>query len=263
MAKIIRTAEIKGPSVTVGEIERDVYVGALGDSSEDGVDSLELESLFVDQCLRIKRESDDSWQNKLDKEIKAVRTGLEARQTENEAKWRQEREELHANRYDEGLNEGLAQREAEAKAAIDCFSDLRESLISERREVLIKSELTVVDLVIAIVKRIIAVEVEKNNKILVNTIKTALNELSLYGRIEIRVHPEDLSIASRFSQHWVEKVDSESVLNVRGSNHVERGGCIIEGPVENIDARLEKQLDILQESLRESVLEEINVVRES
>ena len=140
---------------------------------------------------------------------------------------------------------------------------MRESLISERREVLIKSELTVIDLIVAIVKRIIAVEIGKNNKVLINTIKTALNELTRYGRIEIRVHPEDLSIASRFSQHWVEKVDSESVLNVRESNHVDRGGCIIEGPVENIDARLEKQLDILQESLRESVIEEINVVRES
>ena len=263
MSKIIRTAQIKGPSVTVGEIERDVYVESLGNSSEDGVDSLGLESLFAEQSLKIKRDSDDSWQNKLDKEIKAVRTGLEARQTEIEAKWKREREDLHANRYNEGLNEGLAQREAEAKAAIDRFSDLRESLISERREVLIKSELTVIDLIVAIVKRIIAVEIEKNNKVLVNTIKTALNELTRYGRIEIRVHPEDLSIASRFSQHWVEKVDSESVLNVRESNHVDRGGCIIEGPVENIDARLEKQLDILQESLRESVIEEINVVRES
>ena len=141
MSKIIRTAQIKGPSVIVGEIERDVYVESLGNSSEDGVDSLGLESLFAEQSLKIKRDSDDSWQNKLDKEIKAVRTGLEARQTEIEAKWKREREDLHANRYNEGLNEGLAQREAEAKAAIDRFSDLRESLISERRELLIKSEL--------------------------------------------------------------------------------------------------------------------------
>ena len=263
MAKLIRTAQIKGPAVTVGEIERDVYVGSLGDPSEGGVDSLGLESLFVEEGFKTKKASDDIWQKKLEKEIKAVRAGLEARQEEIEEKWSQEREDLHANRYNEGLNEGLAQREAEAKAAIDRFSDLRESLLSERREVFIKSELTVVDVIIAIVRRIIAVEVEKNNKVLVNTIKTALNELSQYGRIEIRVHPEDLSIATRFSQHWVEKIDSDSVLNVRASNHVDRGSCIIEGPVENIDARLGKQLDILQESLRESVVKEMQIVKES
>ena len=46
-------------------------------------------------------------------------------------------------------------------------------------------------------------------------------------------------------------------------DHVDRGGCIIEGPVENIDARLEKQLDILHDALRESSIEGISDARDS
>ena len=263
MAKLIRTAQVKGPSVTIGGLERDAYVGSVENSSEGGVDSLRLDALLVEEVRKTKKIADDVWQEKLDGEIKAVRTGLEDRQSEAEEKWREEREELYARRYEEGLNEGLAQRDAEAKSAIDRFGDLRESLLMERRELLINSEETVVDLTMAIVRRIIAVEAVENKKVLVNTVSTALSELSQYGNIEIRVHPEDLSIATRFSQHWVEKVHKDSVLNVRSSDHVDRGGCIIEGPLENIDARLEKQLDVLHEALRESVIEEISDSRDS
>jgi flagellar biosynthesis/type III secretory pathway protein FliH len=263
VAKLIRTAEVKGPAVTIGQLERDAYVGSLGGSSDGGVDSLDIEILLIEEGRKTKEIADDIWQEKLDREIKAVRTGLEDRHSEIEEKWRQEKEEIYAQRYDEGLNEGLAQRESEAKSAIDRFGDLRESLLVERRELLINSEATVIDLTMAIVRRIIGIESVENKKVLVNTVRAALSELSQYGNIEIRVHPEDLSIATRFSQHWVEKVDKDSVLNVRSSDHVDRGGCIIEGPVENIDARLEKQLDILHEALRESAIEEISDARDS
>ena len=262
MAKLIRTAQIKGPAVTVGELERDSYVGSPDGSSEEGVDALELDAFFVEEVRKRKETVDSIWQEKLDREIKAVRSGLEDRNLENEEKWKQEKEKLHDLRFEEGLSEGLAQREAEAKSAIDYFGQLRESLMKERREILINTETTVIDLTIAIVRRLIAIEVKENKKVLVNTVKTALGELSQYGNIVIRVNPEDLALASRFSQHWVDKVDKDLVMKVQSCDHVDRGGCFVEGPVENIDARLEKQLDLLLDALKESVIQEIDDVME-
>ena len=79
MAKLIRTVEVKGPAVTIGQLERDAYVGSLGESSDGGVDSLDLEVLLIEEGQKTKEIADDVWQEKLDREIKAVRTGLEDR----------------------------------------------------------------------------------------------------------------------------------------------------------------------------------------
>ena len=69
----------------------------------------------------------------------------------------------------------------------------------------------------------------------------------------IKVNQDDLQVASRFASAWVERIDQEAVLKVRVSDHVERGGCMIEGGEENVDARFESQLDIMQQALRAQV----------
>ena len=64
------------------------------------------------------------------------------------------------------------------------------------------------------------------------------------------VHPDDLHIARRCAAHWVQKVDQDAVLKVRSSDYVARGGCMIEGPEQNVDARLEEQAQVLHDGLR-------------
>ncbi|HCV25782.1 MAG TPA: hypothetical protein DGN59_20185, partial [Candidatus Latescibacteria bacterium] len=66
---------------------------------------------------------------------------------------------------------------------------------------------------------------------------------------------DDLGIARRFAAAWVDRVDKDAILRVQVSSHVDRGGCMIEGPEENVDARLSPQLETLYEALRQQVME--------
>jgi hypothetical protein len=46
---------------------------------------------------------------------------------------------------------------------------------------------------------------------------------------------------------------SASGLSVSTSDHIERGGCLIEGHEENVDARIREQLQTLNDALRAAV----------
>ena len=49
---------------------------------------------------------------------------------------------------------------------------------------------------------------------------------------------------------------------MRESIHVDRGGCLIEGGEENIDARLEEQLEAMHQVLRSAVFDQADAGEE-
>ena len=125
--------------------------------------------------------------------------------------------------------------------------------MAERAKILKEAEETVVALAAALAKRYVGFQVEAGPKELVQVVRNALRHLGDRSNLEIKVHPEDLQIARRFADYWVEKVDADAVLKVRESDHVGRGGCMIEGREENVDARLEEQAQVLHDGLRAAV----------
>ena len=253
MSKVIRTARFAGPSVTVGEAERDLYVGN-EIKKEKGVESLGLAAMLKEDVDGMEKQLNAAWENKMQQEVSYVRSEGDKKLREAEQAWQGEREALHQQRYEEGLAEGLAQREAEATDAVRRMEVLHQSLVAERVQVLVEAEVAVVDLAVALARRIIGVQAVANPKALIQVVRTALAHLSERSNLEIKVHPDDLAVARRFAAHWVEKVDQDAVFKVRSSAHVGRGGCMIEGLEENVDARLDEQLNIMHETLRDAVL---------
>lgn len=166
---------------------------------------------------------------------------------------RAELEQVRQERYDEGHQAGVAAKEDEAREAVARLDTLHESLKAMRRHVLMEAEALVVDLAVAVARRVTGIQVEMDPKVLLKVIRTALEHISDRSSLVIKVHPDDLSIARRFARRWVEKIDAEAVLRVVVGDTVERGGCMIEGQTENADARIEKQLDVLHTALREAV----------
>jgi flagellar assembly protein FliH len=261
LSKVIRTARFAGPSVTVGEAERDLYVGS-EEKKEKGVESLGLAAMLKEDVNETEKKLNVAWENKMQQEVSYVRSEGDKKLQEAEQAWQGERETLHQQRYEEGLAEGLAQREAEATDAVRRMEVLHQSLVAERVQVLVEAEVAVVDLAVALARRIIGVQAVSNPKALIQVVRTALAHLSERSNLEIKVHPDDLAVARRFAAHWVEKVDQDAVFKVRSSAHVGRGGCMIEGLEENVDARLDEQLKIMHETLRDAVLGQAHEERE-
>ena len=246
MSKIIRTVRLGGEVVTLGAAERDLHE----ELEEQSLESIGLEKIIKEQLAVLHKGIDGEWENKLRQEMEYLQSQADKRLQEVETRGDEERNQIHQQRYDEGYQVGLDEREAESVDAVSRMGVLHDNLIAERTQVLKEAEETVIDLASALAKRIVGFQAEASPKVLVQVVRAALRHLSDRSNLEIKVHPDDLQIARRFAAHWVETVEQDSVLKVRASDHVGRGGCMIEGREENVDARLEEQANVLHDGLR-------------
>ena len=246
MSKIIRTVRLGGEVVTLGAAERDLHE----ELEEQSLESIGLEKIIEEQLAELHKGIDGEWENKLRQEMEYLQSQADKRLQEVETRGDEERNQIHQQRYDEGYQVGLDEREAESVDAVSRMGVLHDNLIAERTQVLKEAEETVIDLASALAKRIVGFQAEASPKVLVQVVRAALRHLSDRSNLKIMVHPDDLQIARRFAAHWVETVEQDSVLKVRASDHVGRGGCMIEGREENVDARLEEQANVLHDGLR-------------
>ena len=257
MSKVIRTARFTGPVVTVGQAERDLYVERYRDEDQ-GTEGLGLADLLAQDAAQTVDALNTEWERKMQQDVSYVRGEGEKHLQEAETAWQHERAQLHEQRYEEGVRSGVEQCEAEVKEAIDRIDVLHQSIEANRAQIIIEAEIDVVDLVMSISRKILGLQAVSNPKALLQVVRNALSYISERSNLEIQVHSDDLAVVQRYANHWVDKVDKQAVIKVRESPHVDRGGCMIEGRQENIDARIEEQLQTLHQLLRSAVFDQVD-----
>lgn len=255
MAKIIRTARMGRSVVTLGKDEGSLHLSE--QEAETAADRLDLAGLIRSRIERIRNELIAEWEQRVRDEYETMKAASERQLQEAEERHRVEIERIRTERYEEGFNAGVESNEDEAREAVTRLDVLHESLKAERSQVILEAETTVVDLSVAIARQIIGVAVETDRRILVSSIRSAMEHLRENSDLTIKVHADDLQLARKFVEHWVRRVDEDAVLRVSTSDHVGRGGCMIEGCEENVDARIREQLQALHDALRAEVEREI------
>ena len=247
MAKIIRTARMGGSVVTLGKDEGSLHLSE--QEVATAADRLDLAGLIRSRVERIRSELVAEWEQRVRDEYETMKAASERQLQETEERHRSEVERIQAERYEEGFNAGVESKEDEAREAVTRLDVLHESLKAERSQVLLEAETTVVDLSVAIARQIIGVAAETDPRVLISSIRSAIAHLRENSDLTIKVHADDLQLARKFVEHWVRRVDEDAVLRVNTSDHVGRGGCMIEGREENVDARIKEQLQALHDAL--------------
>ena len=253
MSKIIRSGRLSGTAVTLDFGEFELFAEEKEVADEGGID---LFAMVNERGDAARKEVAKEWEDRLCQEIESLQEGAKRTLEETEKNWRQQLDEARKQRYDEGYQDGIKSKEDEVFEAVARLDTLHGALEAERVQVISDSENSVLDLTCALAHRITGLQAEVDRRVLVTVIKDALGHLGDHSNLLIKVNPEDLKLARRFAQRWVEKVATEAVLKVQASEHVSRGGCMIEGTEENLDARLESQVGVLRAAVHAALSKE-------
>ncbi|MCC7263644.1 MAG: hypothetical protein IT369_14095 [Candidatus Latescibacteria bacterium] len=251
MSKVIRTVRFSGPVVTLGQLERELYLNQL-DEAEGGTD-VDLAGLLSNRVENLGQELEARWEARLQEERRQLQEEAEARLAQTEAHWQQVVEQTSKERYQEGFAAGVADREAEARQAVETMAQLHDAIEVQRAQILREADQLVVDLAVAVARRVTGVQAAFDSKILLRAVRDALEHLGGQSQLVLKVHPEDLNIARKFAQRWTEKSGRDTPLRVRAGDEVDRGGCLLEGDEANLDARLETQLEALRLALMDAL----------
>ncbi len=162
---------------------------------------------------------------------------------QQEAK-RREQEAFEAG-YRKGAAEGQQQAAAQLKPVLEGFAATIRELQQLRGRMRRQAERDVVQLSVAIARRILHRELTVDPGALLGIVKAALERLEIQEVDRLRVHPADLELVRRF----LEQAGLAERIELVGDARLGRGGAVLETVQGQLDASLETQLEEIQRGL--------------
>ena len=150
----------------------------------------------------------------------------------------------------EGREDGYRKGEEE-KRLVERLHIILNAAIDKRKKMLDSTERQLIDLVLLISTKVVKVISEKTRAVVIANVKESLKKVSRDTEITIRVNTKDLEITTKHKNSFIKMVEGLEKVTVEEDSRVDPGGCIIETSFGDIDARIQKQLGLLEERIRE------------
>jgi flagellar biosynthesis/type III secretory pathway protein FliH len=127
-----------------------------------------------------------------------------------------------------------------------------------RKETSIRIEKEVVDLALAIAKKVICREIKTDREVVVGVVREALARVAEPGRIRIKMNPAELQFIDETKIHLSDLAQNIDHVAFEAEEGIPSGGCIIETDLGEIDARIEQQLQAVEETFQAEI-EKLNL----
>ncbi|MHB0877387.1 MAG: FliH/SctL family protein [Anaerolineae bacterium] len=149
----------------------------------------------------------------------------------------------------EGLRQGTAKAQADNAEVAGRLAALAGAAEQEVERVFAQAEPQLVDLALAIARRIVGAELAANPVLVAEVVAKAIDEARGAGHHTIHLHPDDVRLIGTFlPQAAIDAGGREWELVPDGN--LSRGDCYIETALGSVDARLETQFREFETLLR-------------
>jgi flagellar assembly protein FliH len=159
--------------------------------------------------------------------------------------------------YDKGLRDGTRQGIKEGQAAvaplIEDLSKAAREMDKVKRQLMRRTEQETVSLAMAVARKIIGSEVSTSDKALTGIVKQALQRVSGNETIRIRMNPEDVQRMEDLRGDLSVDIEDNKTLQFIADKSITSGGCLIETEMGSIDARIEKQLQVVEDAFQSEI----------
>jgi flagellar assembly protein FliH len=169
-------------------------------------------------------------------------------------------EERASHREIEGYEKGFTQGEKDgfelgtkkAMKVIENLETLLRSFSQMRGDIIRQHEREILNLVISALNKILHDQVALDEKVIRETVLHALALATDRSTVSIRLNPEDCVSVENLKADFFSKIKELRTLKVVQDPSVKKGGCFLETPCGNVDARIDTQIECIQQSLDET-----------
>jgi flagellar biosynthesis/type III secretory pathway protein FliH len=109
----------------------------------------------------------------------------------------------------------------------------------------------VVELIVKVSKKVTCDAARIDPEVTASIIKNTIDKLVDKSKIKVKVHPDHLPIIEQHIDRFKGESTAVKEIIIEADKRVRYGGCFIETPTGDIDARVESQLGIVTESIGE------------
>jgi flagellar biosynthesis/type III secretory pathway protein FliH len=150
----------------------------------------------------------------------------------------------------EGENAGFERASKKLEPLLDSLRAALSQLENIRTQTYRQIEKEVVELALAIARKVVCREIETDREIVLDVAREALARIEDPGKIKIKMNPVDLQFINETKYQLSDLIGHIDSVSLEAEDNIQSGGCIIESNLGEIDARIENQIKAVEESFR-------------
>jgi len=150
----------------------------------------------------------------------------------------------------EGKRVGFESGSKKADSVIDSLHETLGKLENIRKELVRDIEKEVAQLALSIARKIVCHEVKTSRETIACIAREALSQVDNPAKIKIRLNPADLQFIEDTRSHLSDFIQHVDHIRFEADESIQSGGCLIETDRGDIDARIEKQFQAIEESFQ-------------
>lgn len=198
---------------------------------------------LLDQLELFKKEQEN--------ELYQLRLEAESQAEELVRKAERESSIICREAEERGLQEGLKKGGEQVAAQVASLAEMLSGFVSLKKDLLAQYEEQILDLALVIARKIVHQELEQNPEVMVTIARETVREMPAKGPVILKVHPQDYDVLHDTLpalQAEFEQLDQVQLVACEG---LERGSCILETSVGQVDAGLNTRLTEIRDALRD------------
>lgn len=160
--------------------------------------------------------------------------------------------EAYEKGFAQGEKDGFELGTKKAMKAIENMEVLLRSLSQMRGDIIRQQEREILNLIFSVLKKILHDQMVLDEKVIRETVLQALALATDRSAVSIRLNPEDCASVENLKPDFFSKIKEMRTLKVVQDPSIQKGGCLLETPCGNVDARIDTQLECIQQSLDET-----------
>ncbi len=166
----------------------------------------------------------------------------------------EEAEEVKFRAVEDGKLQGVAEAKNQMLEQLQNTTKrcnaLLEAATAEARQIVLGADTQIVELVLAITRKIIYDELEERPEVILGIVRAALERVRDQNHINIHVSLDDYESILQARNELQSIVGSEQTLMVTADTVLTRGGCMIETSFGTVEAGVDTQLDSIRRALQ-------------
>lgn len=161
--------------------------------------------------------------------------------------------EAYEKGFTAGEKAGFEMGRKKAEVLFQGLSGVLAELNTFRESLYKGCEAEMVELVMAIARKVIPKAIEQRRETVVDCVKAALDVVVASGEILVKANPKDLEVIHQYTEELTRYTDGVKEVKVEADESIMKGGCVIETNYGEVDATINGVMAELEERLRDEL----------
>jgi len=160
-------------------------------------------------------------------------------------------EALKKEAYNQEMTDMVAQHQFEVQRTVNALTEACQKIDDQRKKMLTQNHGDIVNLIIALSKKLLGQELATPRNIIATTLQNALEHAIASEEYYVTLHPADLAFAEAKAPELIAAIRGLERIVFKTDAAMTRGGCLLESLTCSVDATIETQMESMKEFLRE------------